>query len=154
MSAPVGMPVDRVDGRLKVTGAAKYTADYGAAHLAYGVPVVSVLAKGRVTGINTKLAESAPGVIAVITRNNSPRLHRTSNDFGSWTKLGEARLLFEDDLVHYAGQYLALVVAETPEQAAAAAAFVEVGYEEQSPAIDTQDVIDTVYEPKESFGPV
>ena len=118
----VGTAIDRVEGRLKVTGAARYTADYAPEHLTYGAPVVSAVAKGRVIGIRTKPAESSPGVIAVLTRDNSPRLQRTTNDFGAWTKLGEARVLFEDDLVHYAGQYLALVVAETLEQATAAAA--------------------------------
>ena len=154
MSVVVGTPVDRVDGRLKVTGAAKYAADYDAGRLAYGVPVVSRLGKGAVTGINPKPAEDAPGVIAVITRDNSPRVKRTTNDFGSWTKLGEARVLFEDSLVHYAGQDLALVVAETLEEATAAATLVEVECEEQSPAIDIQDALDTIFEPKESFGAV
>jgi xanthine dehydrogenase YagR molybdenum-binding subunit len=154
MSTTVGTPVDRVEARLKVTGAARYTADYTAEHLAYGVPVVTTVAKGKIAGINTKIAERAPGVIAVITRENSPRLQRTTNDFGSWTKLGEARVLFEDHEVHYAGQYLALVVAETLEQATAAAPLVEVQYDEQTPALDTQDAMDTLFEPKESFGPV
>src|SRR5260370_31500803 len=112
MSPTVGKPVDRVDGRLKGTGAAKYAADHTAASLTCGVPVVSTTAKGRVTGIDTRFPERAPGVIAVITRDNVPRVHRTTNDFGSWTKLGEARVLFEDGLVHYAGQYLALAVAD------------------------------------------
>src|SRR5438874_2394 len=150
----VGTAIDRVDGRLKVTGAARYAADHTADRLAYGAPVVSALAKGRVIGIKTKAAESAPGVIAVLTRDNTPRLQRTTNDFGAWTKLGEARVLFEDDLVHYAGQDLALVVAETLEEATAAATLVEVECEEQSPAIDIQDALDTIFEPKESFGAV
>src|SRR5437868_124344 len=115
MSPVVGTPVDRVDGRLKVTGAARYAADHSPRNLAHGALVVSALAKGRVSGIDTRDAERAPGVIAVITRENSPRVQPTANDFDSWTKLGESRLLFEDDVVYYAGQYLALVVAETLE---------------------------------------
>ena len=63
-------------------------------------------------------------------------------------------MLFEDDLIHYAGQYLALVVAETQEQATAAAALVEVTYEEQTPVIETADALDSLFEPKELFGPV
>ncbi len=153
MSAIVGTPVDRVDGRLKVTGAARYAADHAPRNLAHGALVVSSLARGRVSAIDSRAAESAPGVIAVIRRDNSPRLHPTANDFDSWTKLGETRLLFEDDVVYYAGQYLALVVAETLEQAKAAAGLVEVRYEEQTPKVETEDARDTIFDAEKAFGP-
>ena len=72
MSTAVGAPIDRVDGRLKVTGAAKYAADHTADQIACGAPVVSAVAKGRIRSINTRLAEAAPGVIVVITRATRP----------------------------------------------------------------------------------
>jgi len=65
----------------------------------------------------------------------------------------ESRLLFEDDVVYYAGQYLALVVADTLEQAKAAAALVEVRYEEQTPKIETADALDTIVDAEKAFGP-
>lgn len=119
MTSVIGQPVDRVDGRLKITGGAKYAADYTADQIAHAVPVQSSIARGRVVNIDTSAAERAPGVLAVITRSNAPRLRKPKNDFGSATKLGEARGLFEDDRIHYAGQYLALVVADSLEQAVA-----------------------------------
>src|ERR1051326_1732167 len=144
MSTAVGTPVNRVDGMLKVTGAARYAADHVAAHLTYGVPVVSTIARGRAIAIDTRRAESAPGVITILTREKWACVPRATNDFGDWTKLGEARLLFEDDQVHYAGQYLALVVGDTLEQATAGAALVDVKYEEQPPVVATIDALRTL----------
>jgi xanthine dehydrogenase YagR molybdenum-binding subunit len=150
----LGKGIDRVDGRLKVTGAAKYAADHTADGLAYGVPVVSTIARGRVKTIDSRRAEQHPGFIAILTRQNTPPVHMTANDFGSWTKLGESRLLFADDQVHYAGQYLALVVAGTFEQATAAAALVDVIYEEEKPFVDTDDGLQNLVTPTFAFGPI
>ena len=149
----LGRPVDRVDGRLKVTGAARYAADHGAEGLAYGVPVVSTIARGKIRKIDSSRAERQPGFIAMLTRQNTPPVHATANDFGSWTKLGEARLLFADDEVYYAGQYLALIVADTHEHAIAAAAAVDVAYEEERPVIDSSDAMGKLIKPKFAFGP-
>src|SRR5262249_49094773 len=150
----LGRPVDRVDGRLKVTGGAKYAADHSFDRLAYGVAVVSTIARGTIRAIDSRRAEQQPGVLAILTRQNTPPLHEISNDFfSSWTKLGEARLLFADDQVYYAGQYLALVVADTHEHAVAAAAAVEVTYEEEVPVIDTEDALGNLLDPKFAFGP-
>src|SRR5882724_7945505 len=131
----VGQPMDRVDGPLKITGAAKYAADYPLEGMAYGIPVQSAIAKGRVVRIDEAAASKAPGVLAIITRANLPKLHQPANDFGSSTKLGESRPIFADDQVHYAGQYLALVVADSLERAMAAARLVRVEVEEEQPAV-------------------
>src|SRR5262245_37557255 len=149
----VGRPVDRVDGRLKVTGGAKYAADHSAADLAYGDPVVSTIARGRILGIDARRAEEQPGFLAILKRENTEPLRTTANDFGSWTKLGEARLLFADDRVYYAGQYVALVVADTLERAIAAAALVEVTYEKERPVVSTEDALGTSFVPSFAFGP-
>jgi xanthine dehydrogenase YagR molybdenum-binding subunit len=149
-----GKGVDRVDGRLKVTGAAKYAADHTADGLAYGVPVVSTIARGRLKKIDSRRAEEHPGFIAILTRHNTPPVHMTANDFGSWTKLGESRLLFADDNVHYAGQYIALVVAGTFEQATAAAALVDVTYDEEIPIVETDDALRNLITPAFAFGPI
>ena len=136
MTSVIGQSVDRVDGRLKVTGSAKYAADYAVNQIAHGVPVQSSIARGRVVKIDTSAAEQSPGVLAVITRSNAPTLRKPKNDFGSATKLGEERGLFEDDQIHYAGQYLALVVAESLEEAIAGAGLVRVEVNEQPPALE------------------
>ena len=149
----LGRPVDRVDGRLKVTGEAKYAADHSAADLAYGVPIVSTIARGRILSIDAQRAEEQPGFLAILKRDNTEPVRPTANDFGSWTKLGEARLLFADDRVYYAGQYVALVVADTLERAIAAAAVVEVTYEEESPVIATEDTLGNAFVPAFAFGP-
>jgi xanthine dehydrogenase YagR molybdenum-binding subunit len=150
----LGKPVSRVDGRLKVTGGAKYASDHTPAGRAYGVPVVSTIARGAVRAIDSSRAEAQPGFLAFISRRNLPEIKPTANDFGSWTKLGEARLLFADDRVHYAGQYLALVVADTLERATAAAALVDVRYEEEPCVVDTEDALETLFVPSFAFGPL
>ena len=134
-TAVVGEPIDRIDGNQKVTGAAQYAADYPVTGMAYGVPVQSTIAKGRVVRIDQADAAEAPGVLAIITRANAPKLKHPQNDFGSATKLGEARGLFEDDRIHYCGQYLALVVADSLERGIAAAALLRVETEEETPVI-------------------
>jgi xanthine dehydrogenase YagR molybdenum-binding subunit len=138
MTAIIGQPIARVDGQLKVTGTAKYAADYDVENVAYGVPVQSRIARGRVLRIDTSAAEKAPGILTVITRANAPKLGKPKNDFGSATKLGEARGLFEDDSIHYAGQYLGLVVADTLERAIAAANLVRVEAEEEKPVVQME----------------
>ena len=138
MNAVVGQGIDRVDGVLKVTGRAQYAADYPLEGLAYAVPVLSEIAKGRILAIDSEAAERAAGVLAVITRKNAPPLSQPKNDFGSATKLGEARGLFQDDRIYYAGQYVAIVVADSVERAAAAARLVRVDLEEARPALDLE----------------
>src|SRR5438045_4080056 len=101
----LGRPINRVDGRLKVTGAARYAADHIIDGLAYGMPVMSTIGRGKIRNIDSRRAEQQPGFLKILTRQNTPAVHPTANDFGSWTKLGEARLLFADDEVYYVGQY-------------------------------------------------
>jgi xanthine dehydrogenase YagR molybdenum-binding subunit len=148
-TAAIGQPIDRVDGRLKITGAAKYAADYAMKDLAYAVAVQSTIAKGSVRRIEISEAEKAPGVLAVITGANAPKMHMPKNDFGSSTKLGEARPLFEDDRIYYAGQYLALVIADSLERARAAAGLVIVEAEEEEPALKLEE--GEKFEPADDF---
>ena len=78
----VGADVDRVDGPSKVTGAARYPADFGLENLAYAVLVQSTVAAGRIRRIATAAAEAAPGVLTVITHRNAPRLARAPGGLG------------------------------------------------------------------------
>ncbi len=148
----VGSPLDRVDGRLKVTGAAKYAADVSAKDLAHAVLVPAVLAKGKITAIDDAAALKAPGVLAVLTHKNVPKLRPAKDDFFNGGKAGEDRLPLADDRIHYAGQHLAVVVAETAEQARHAAALVRVAYEEEKPVLTADDPRARRTLPKESFG--
>ena len=120
----VGADVDRVDGPSKVTGAARYPADFGFENLAHAVFVQSTVAAGRIRRIATAAAEAAPGVLTVITHRNAPRLARAPGGLG----IGPPAPLQDDRVVHH-GQHIAVVVAQTLEQAAAAARLVEADYE-------------------------
>jgi CO/xanthine dehydrogenase Mo-binding subunit len=127
----VGPPLNRVDGRLKVTGAATYPIDVSVSDLAHAVVVQSTVASGRITGIEVSAAERSPGVLAVVTHLNAPRLARAPI-----TPLGPSPLpALQDDEVLHDGQHVALVVADTLEQAQAAAALVKVSYARTTPAL-------------------
>ena len=130
----VGAGVDRVDGPAKVTGEARYPADFGFEDLAYAVLVQSTIAAGRIRRIDTAPAEAAPGVLAVITHENAPRLARAPGGLG----IGPPPPLQHDRIVHH-GQHIAMVVARTLEQATAAARLIQIGYEETEPLLDIDD---------------
>jgi xanthine dehydrogenase YagR molybdenum-binding subunit len=150
----VGQPVERVDGRRKVTGAAKYAADSRHPRLAHAVLVQSTIAKGRIAAIDSRDAERAPGVITILTHQNAPKLGLPPSGTKSTPtqsgKLGDDRPPFSDDLVHYAGQHVALVVAETLDQARHAASLVKVRYQEEKPVLTVAE--GTAYTPEKSMG--
>ena len=122
MNESLGKPIDRVDGRLKVTGAATYAAEYKIKNLAYGATVLSTITKGRVKFIDVDGAKKMPGVIGVMTNENCMMLHSPSGSDGTG-KFAEKDLLpLQNDRVLYGGQYIAVVVAETAAVVAAGAA--------------------------------
>jgi len=129
----IGAAVPRIDGPLKVSGNAKYTADFYFPEMVYAVPVCSTVAKGRITRLDTSDAEKMPGVVAILHRENIGRLYRSARDLTFSAYLDERRPPFEDDVIYYNGQYVALAVAETFEQAQAAAAAVQVVYSAEKP---------------------
>jgi xanthine dehydrogenase YagR molybdenum-binding subunit len=121
----VGKPLDRVDGRLKVTGGARYSYEVlQGSGTAYGYVVQASIGKGRIKSIDTRAAQKAPGVVLVLTHRNAPA-QGTGNHH-------EAHPVLTGPEVAYFGQPVAFVVAETFEQARAAAYLVRVSYE-QSP---------------------
>ncbi len=134
----IGKPVDRVDGRLKVTGAAKYAAEFNQLQMAYAFPVRSTVASGTVTKIDVSAASSSLGTIAILTHENAPRLkafnREESRKAGAF--LGEDLIPLQDNKIYYFGQFVACVVAETYEQARAAAALVEIDYAQTEPLLD------------------
>ena len=124
----MGPARNRVDGRLKVTGAAKYSVEFEVPKCAYGWTVESNIAKGKITTIDTKAAQALPGVLAILTHLNTPKFKTAPKKEGASGIRSEERFPLNDDDVHYAGQYVALVVAETIEQARHAASLVRVSY--------------------------
>jgi xanthine dehydrogenase YagR molybdenum-binding subunit len=118
----------RVDGPLKVTGAAMYSSDYNLPGMLYAVPVCATIASGAITSLDTSRAQSMPGVKAVYHRANFGKLFRTAPPSGFTGIVDEKRPPFADDTIRYYGQYVAAVVALTFEQATAAAAAVKVTY--------------------------
>lgn len=152
MEQLIGKPMDRVDGRLKVTGAVRYAADAAVQNVAHAVIVGSTIAKGRVQDIDTVAAEKVPGVLAVLTHKNMPKLKQPKEDFFGGGKMGEDRTPLRDDLVHYAGQHLAVVVADTLEAAREAAALVRMTYAVEGPLLEMDQAGATATEPKEFFG--
>ncbi|MEU6318044.1 xanthine dehydrogenase family protein molybdopterin-binding subunit [Streptomyces sp. NPDC047009] len=131
----VGAGINRVDGPRKVTGTAPYPMDFSVPGQAYGALVQSTVAAGRIVRMHTDAAERAPGVITVLTHENAPKVGT-----GPVTVLGASppAPLRNDRIVHH-GQHIAFVVAETPEQAAAAARLVRADYEVTDPLLDLQD---------------
>ncbi|MGW4205211.1 xanthine dehydrogenase family protein molybdopterin-binding subunit [Streptomyces sp. NPDC004726] len=144
MSPIVGSPVARVDGRAKVTGAATYTADVQVRGALYGFLVLSTIANGRVTGIDTGAAERAPGVVAVFTHETMPRLAvPTSPGAAYWKRV----VPLQNAEIHHSGQPVAYVVAETLEQAQEAASLVDVSYDVRPPRAGLAEAMDEAYVP-------
>jgi xanthine dehydrogenase YagR molybdenum-binding subunit len=144
----VGTPLNRVDGRLKVTGGAKYAAEYPVPGVAYAVMVTSTIARGRVRSMDTTEAQRAPGVLAVLTPENAPKLPAAPKPRAATPQQDNQRgappsgpamrvpTIMQDDLVNYNGQPIGLVIADTFEHATAAVGLVKVTYAEERPVLD------------------
>ncbi len=147
--AIVGKPTDRIDGPLKTTGTAPYAYERHdvVAKQAYGYVIGAGIAKGRITFLDDSAARAAPGVIAVVTAKNAGKLGKS--------KRNTAKLLAGPEIQHY-HQAIALVVAETFEQAAAAAALVRVDYARAKGSFDLKRAKDGAApaksEPDKAFG--
>jgi xanthine dehydrogenase YagR molybdenum-binding subunit len=142
----IGHPVDRIDGPLKTGGAAPYAYEQHAAapHAAYGHVVGAAIAKGRIASIDLSDARSAPGVIAIVTADSAGKLGKG--------KMNTAKLLGGPEIQHY-HQAVALVVAETFEQARAAAQLVRVKYDKEKGEFDLAKAKDAAIKPKKEDKP-
>lgn len=134
MGAPIGLPEPRIDGALKVSGAARYTSDRALPGMLYAVPLGATVARGRIRHLDTATAERMTGVRAIFTRANIGGFYRVNP--ASHAVLDEKRPPLEDDVIRYYGQYVALAVAQTLEQATAAAEAIEIAYASQPPDVD------------------
>ncbi|MCU1307110.1 MAG: Periplasmic aromatic aldehyde oxidoreductase, molybdenum binding subunit YagR [Acidobacteriaceae bacterium] len=134
-SSVIGQPVTRIDGKLKVTGHAPYGTEHAIQNVAYGVAVASTIGNGRILSIDSAEAEKMPGVLAILHHGNVERLYRPAGSLEEMSRPGENRPPFEDEIVYYYGQFVALVVAETFEQAQDAASHVHVQYDAKRPLV-------------------
>ncbi len=118
--------LSRVDGRMKVTGKAKYSAEYNTKGMAYGVLAGSTITSGSIKSIDTKAAENAPGVLAVYTYLNFPKIPGYQDTAG---QPKGALKIFYDEKIYFNGQPVALVMADTFERALFASGLVKVTYD-------------------------
>lgn len=173
----IGKPLDRVDGRLKVTGAARYAAEFPLKNMAHAVLVQSAIAKGRITNIDTSAAQKSPGVLAVITHLNAPKLASPQSGGGD-SSGGDAQVtaanaqsgesgsaggenpfekpvpVLQSDQINFYGQHIGVVVAETLEQARHAATLLRVTYREERPATVMEANLANAYKPQSLLVPL
>ena len=126
--------LDRVDGVQKVTGTAKYSAEYNFPGTVYGVLAESTIAKGTIIAMDTKAAENAPGVLAVITHLNCPKLPGYESGAADIAKLPSTKRgfrVFTDNIIRFSGQPISIVVADTFERAVYAASLVKATYNKE-----------------------
>lgn len=134
----LGARISRAEGALKVAGKARYAIEQKLENLAYGVLVQSTQPAGRVVNIDTTAAKALPGVLEVFTPQNSLKLNQAT----VYTRGGgavEAFTPLQDDVVRFNGMHIAIVVAETFEQATEAAHLLKVEYEAGDPIFDIND---------------
>jgi xanthine dehydrogenase YagR molybdenum-binding subunit len=150
----IGQPISRADGRLKVTGSARYTADITVAGAMPAAIVHSTIANGRTLSIDTAAAEKASGVLAVFTHRNMPRMNPTPKPWSHLHPHGQGYLPLQDDKIYYAGQPIALVVALTLDQAAYAGTLVKVQYEAERPVVFGPQTAKEAVDPPQFLRPV
>ena len=145
MKPSIGEGIDRRDARQKVTGEATYAADVPVAKVAHAVILSSTIARGRVTSIDTSVAKKQPGVIAILTHDNAPRV-----DHKPKGKQQNERVLqlLQDDQVHYSDQPIAVVVADTLERAQHAALALQVKYKVEAAVADLVSNLGAATPPK------
>jgi xanthine dehydrogenase YagR molybdenum-binding subunit len=154
MTGVIGQEIRRVDGPAKVTGSARYSGDITVPDLAYAEIVGAGIASGKVTAIDTAAAERASGVAGILTHRDLPKVNRVPllPSLVGGPAPGETFFPMQDDVVHYAGQPVAIVVADSLERAQYAARLVRVSYSE-SPSVTTIDQGRAdAYEPERLFG--
>ena len=146
-TAYIGQSISRVDGRAKVTGSAKYAFEHHVADLAYGFVVSSSVARGTVKRIDATAALQLPGVLQVLTHENTPRLEIKGEIADEAGSPGVPFVPLQDGDVLFSHQPVALVVAETFELARWAASLVRIEYETADHTTDLDAVLRRAYEP-------
>ena len=154
MPSYIGTATSRIDGVAKVTGAAKYAAEFNAPGLAHASVVCSTVAKGRITRIDSGAAERVDGVITVLTHENRPHMADDDDSYRDDTApAGSPFRPLYDGRVMFNGQPVALVVAETPEIARFAASLVRVEYDQHPHVTDVDRQREAATPPKAPTNP-
>ena len=131
----VGTPVSRIDGPVKVRGAARFAAEVPLDGMVYAALLHSTVAKGRIATLDTAAAEAAPGVVLVMTHRNAPPMKPMPLFMTSPKATGGNDLpIMQDDRIHWNGQPVAVVLAETQEEADHATSLIRATYEAE-PAV-------------------
>lgn len=151
----IGQPTSRVDGRAKVTGEAKYAAEFNVPNLTYGYVISSEIAKGRIKKIDAEEALNLEGVLQVFTHENAPGTAWFDRNYRDETAPpGSPFRPLHEDKIRYSGQPIALVVAETFELARYAATLIHVEYESEEHITNLDAKLEQAYKPKMRSGTI
>ncbi len=149
----IGQALDRLDGPQKVRGQARFAAEVALPGMAYAAIVCSTIAKGRIEHIESAAAEAAPGVLAVLTHLNIPRMKAPPQMFSDRTSASPSNLpVMQDATIHWNGEAVAVVVAESQDQAEHAATLVRVSYSPAPAALDFDAALGRAHQPKDVIG--
>ncbi|MGY6023359.1 xanthine dehydrogenase family protein molybdopterin-binding subunit [Streptomyces spinosirectus] len=143
VSSVVGAPAERREGLEKVTGGARYAAEHAVPGRAYAWPVPATVARGTVTAVDTAAALERPGVLTVLTHENAPRIAEPDD---------ATLAVLQNPRVPHRGWFVALVVAETPEDARAGAAAVRVSYDVEAHDVSLSAAHPAAYAPEQANG--
>jgi xanthine dehydrogenase YagR molybdenum-binding subunit len=133
----IGAPVTRIDGPLKVRGAAPFAAEFPLTGMVFAAVAYSSIARGRILALDSAAAEAAPGVSFVMTFKNAPKLKPMPIFNSSPKAAGPSDLpVMQDDCIHWNGEAIAVVLAETQEQADYAKSLIRAAYQEEPAIID------------------
>jgi len=149
----IGQPLSRVDGPLKVAGRARFAAEVPLPGLLYGAIVHSTIARGRIASIDTSAAEAAPGVALVMTYRNAPAMKPPALFGSAPDAAGPSSLpVMQDDAIHWNGHPVAVVLAQTQEQADHAKTLIEVSYDREAAVTRFDDAKAQAHRPKSILG--
>jgi xanthine dehydrogenase YagR molybdenum-binding subunit len=146
LSSPKLPFIDRVDGVQKVTGSAKFSAEYDFPGMVYGVLAESTIARGTITAIETRDAENAPGVLAVITHLNCPKLpgyESTAADIAKRPEINRGYRVFTDNIIRFSNQPIAIVAADSFERAVYAASLIKATYKKEESRTNLREAMKT-----------
>lgn len=125
----LGQPLSRIDGPMKVQGRSRFAAEFSFENMSYAALAFSSIARGRIISLDVDAAKAAPGVTLVMTYQNAPRMKAPSLMMSSATAAGASDLpVMQNDEIHWNGQPIAVVLADTQEQADYAASLVKASY--------------------------
>jgi xanthine dehydrogenase YagR molybdenum-binding subunit len=150
----LGKPIDRLDGRDKVTGAAHFSAEYPIKNMAHAAIAYSTIAKGTITAVETRAAEQAPGVIAVLTHLNTPKMDVAKPfSIGGEPYSGSTEVpILNTDQISWNGQPVGVVIADTEDRAEYAASLLQFSYESGSSTVSFEAAIPGAKRPKQVLG--